>query len=319
MDAIIPPNGSTQPIVVEDRHRHAMPNVHVDVHDRRHDDCASTVRDMGIAELDAIQQNGYHNMNDTNRVGDRVSAGIERAGYHNSAEVNRVGDSLHGAAERVAFAQLNETARQGDKNVVETNRNGERNLNETSRQGDKNVVETNRNGDKVSSQVSFYGVHNLEAIKDTFAALRKDILEGDCNIKDRLADGFKDGLLQAANNTAALNQAICSSTKELLLQACDNHKDSQVAATSNFKDLLIEGFKNTAAVKDAIAQSAKEAAECCCETKELIRAQAQKTDDLVRDIDRDRIRDRNIELREELSVLRMRAGLTPPLVAAAAL
>lgn len=297
MDAIIPQPGSNQPIVVEDRHhRHSQPShVHVDVHDKRHDDCASTVRDMGIAELDAIQQNGYHNMNETNRVGDRLSA----------------------AAERAAFANLNEISRQGDKNVVETNRNGDKNVFETNRNGDKNVIETNRNGDKVSEKVGFYGLHNLEAIKDTFASLRKDILVGDCEIKDRMGDGFKDSLLQAAQNTAAINQAICSSTKELLMQACENAKDSQVAAVSNFKDLLIQGAHNTAALQATAAANAAAAAECCCETKELIRSQAQKTDDLVRDIDRDNLREKVNSLKEELAVLRMRASLAPPLVGAA--
>jgi hypothetical protein len=152
----------------------------------------------------------------------------------------------------------------------------------------------------------------------------KDILlqaaTNTASIKEALCDDVKDLLLQGCNNTEKVMSQSANQFKDLLLQNADIAKDAAVAAALNAKDaeisrtinakdaalaaavnyerLSAQGDKNTCAIQAAIA-------ECCCEQKEL-----------VRELDKDRIRDELAKTREELIALRVRSTLLPPLVGA---
>lgn len=287
MDAIIPPNGSTQPIVIDDNHRRAH--------------CKSDaplITDMGLAEIDNTTKVGYHNSAEIHRTANHAAATAERLGLaelqaidrgtnYAAAEINRTGDNLSADLQRMGLTGLSALERNADRLQASIERHGFNNADKT----------------------SFYGTKNFEATKDAEFALRKDILQGNCDIKDKIASNFRDSLLQAANNTAALQSHLTVGFKDGVIEAEKIAAAAQLAMATNTAALQATAAANAAA-------AAMQLAECCCEIKGLVKDTAQKTEDLVRDLDKERIRDQLQHAREELTALRLRASLTPPLVPA---
>ena len=139
---------------------------------------------------------------------------------------------------------------------------------------------------------------NFRSTTERFANLKdvvvdgiKETLKGDgllgqyvANASKDAAVGFKDGLV-----TAYQVEGRASTQAEKLAAA------NILATTIGFKDGLIDSSKNAAAValQNAINQAATLAAiaECCCETKELIREQNGQTRDLINANEQARLRD----------------------------
>jgi len=75
-----------------------------------------------------------------------------------------------------------------------------------------------------------------------------------------------------------------------------------VALVQGFKDSRYDAAVNTAAVQAAIAA-------CCCEVKELVRAQAADTQLLIRTIESDRVRDQLATANSEITMLKLKLAL----------
>lgn len=99
------------------------------------------------------------------------------------------------------------------------------------------------------------------------------------------------GILESAKNAAALNVQIAASSAAFGAQAAANQQASMMYANSNASAAVLLATQNAAALAAQIA-------ECCCETKELIRA-----------TDAQRIRDELALLQTQFMMVT--GGLTP--------
>lgn len=142
----------------------------------------------------------------------------------------------------------------------------------------------------------------LSAVKDCCCDIEKEIAEA----RAESAKYFRDVQLQACKDADEVKSVVYQQTKNL-------EKDIVVG----FKDQLIVGgqwqaatqlaFKEQALLSRELAcQASKELAECCCELKELIRADGQSTRDLINANEKDALRERNQELVAKLAALEAR-------------
>lgn len=99
------------------------------------------------------------------------------------------------------------------------------------------------------------------------------------------------GVLESAKNAAALNVQLAASSAALAQQAAANQQAAMMYANSNASAGVLLATQNQAALAAQIA-------ECCCETKELIRS-----------IDAQRIRDELALLQTQFMMVT--GGLTP--------
>jgi hypothetical protein len=160
------------------------------------------------------------------------------------------------------------------------------------------------------------------------------------SIKEVSHMGFRDGLLQASNNQAAIQQSVasgfCAVEREVLgmkgsieLQAANNKASLELEAAKNKAALELDAAKNLASVQMTATINAKDAAmtasinhasllqkiaECCCEQKALVIEKSSKTDDLIRQLQIENLRDSRESEHVELVALRLRASLVPALV-----
>lgn len=104
-------------------------------------------------------------------------------------------------------------------------------------------------------------------------------------------------------------EATKDSYAAIQLEAAKNHAKAQQDLIETKYQLQLEAQKNTSILAAQIA-------ECCCENKMLIIEKAASTDNLIRKLDENRVRDELSRVYTDLSNLRMRATLPPPLVGA---
>ena len=120
--------------------------------------------------------------------------------------------------------------------------------------------------------------------------------------------GMKGSIeLQAANNKASLELEAAKNKAALELDAAKNLASVQMTATINAKDAAMTASINHASLLQKIA-------ECCCEQKALVIEKSSKTDDLIRQLQIENLRDSRESEHVELVALRLRASLVPALV-----
>lgn len=254
----------------------------------------STVTDMGIAGINA-----------TENVGLAADATAQRGFNH-----------VDGTAQRMAIAELDAIGRVGDdvcdssrdimrdlhgmdnhlSGVVE--RHGLHNNDSIERSSDKTQGVVQSEAHRTQDELEKFGFRELDAINSAEKYLFAGMTQ---NAKETLLEFERTKLLINAN------------AKDALLQACGNAKDAALAA----RDLMHQADKNTAAIQlEAFRHKeelARQIAECCCEQKALTLETSHATQDLIRKLDEQRIRDELAKTREELIALRVRATLAPPL------
>lgn len=144
-----------------------------------------------------------------------------------------------------------------------------------------------------------------DVTKDSFAQSQKQVSDA----ATATLVGFKDlqaltyqvegrSLLEAAKNTNNLaNQA----TSNFNLISVQNEKiaaAAQLEAQKNAAAAQLEAQKNAASI-------AAQLAECCCELKELIRCEGQKTRELINEQEVDRLRERASKAENQLALLQL--------------
>lgn len=140
--------------------------------------------------------------------------------------------------------------------------------------------------------------HTVEEMQESFYSAQKQV-----------SDFYSASLLEAAKNAAALSVQSQKESSDLGDQATSNFNASavqavnianlaSVQATSNFNALSLQGVVNAAAValqnQTLASAAAAQAAECCCELKEAIGFDGQKTRDLINSITQQDLRDRAV-------------------------
>ncbi len=282
--------------------------------------------------LDAVNSHGINGVQTTQNVGLAVGATAERGFQH--------ADST---AQRMAVAELDAIDKVGNE-VCDSSRDIMRDIHAADnhlsggveRIGLYNAGVTEREAHRTQAEVERFGLSELESIRSAEKYLFAGMSE---NAKDILlfnANEFQRVKLQAAENTASIKQQQCDDVKQILLQNCHDTEKLASQSASHFKDLLLQGCgnakdaalaardlmhqadKNTSAIQlEAFRHKeelARQIAECCCEQKALTLETSHKTQDLIRGLDEQRVRDELAKTREELIALRVRATLTPPLV-----
>lgn len=227
-------------------------------------------------------------------VGLESIASSHRAGLAAEASSQRGFNHADGTAQRMAVAELGAIDRVGG-DVCDSSRDIMRDIHHASNHVSSSVE---RSADKTQAEVERFGLSELEAIRDS----EKYLFAG-------MSQNAKEALLEFERTKLLIN----SNAKDALLQAANNAKDAALAACN----LQHQADKNTAAIQlEAFRHKeelARQIAECCCEQKALTIEKAAQTQDLIRESDKERLRDERDKLREELIALRVRATLPPPL------
>lgn len=248
----------------------------------------STVTDLGIAGINA-----------TENVGLAADATAQRGFNH-----------ADGTAQRMAIAELDAIGRVGEEvcdssgDILRDIHNADNHLSgSVERMGLFNAGVTERNADKTQAEVERFGLSELEAIRGS----EKYLFAG-------MSANAREILLKSCADTSSIKEQSASQFKDLLLQNAQSAKEAALAACQ----LGHQADKNTAAIQlEAFRHKeelARQIAECCCEQKALTIEKASETQQLMRDFDKERIKDERDKLREELIALRIRSTLPPPLV-----
>lgn len=265
----------------------------------------SVIKDSRSDLLDAVH---------TNAILDAVNSN----GINNNQTAQEIGLAADATAQRMAIAELDAIGKVGG-DVCDSSRDIMRDIHQADnhvnssveRMGLFNAGVTERNADKTQAEVERFGLSELAAIN----ASEKYLFAG-------MSANARDILLKSCADTANIKDQSASQFKDLLLQNAENAKDSAVTACTNVKDLIILGDKHYAAIQiEALRNKedlARQMAECCCEQKALTLETSHATQDLIRKLDEQRVRDELAKTREELIALRLRASLTPTPVAAIA-
>ena len=148
------------------------------------------------------------------------------------------------------------------------------------RNGSANINATERSTNELSNLIT-HGTGEIKTAQQAIAGeTRKQISENHAEVittsKDILINENKNTgkiLLQASNNAGKGELDIASVKTKLELQAAKNAADIQLEALKN---------------KNSISA---QLAECCCELKQIVQSAAQTTQQVIQEIENNRIRD----------------------------
>lgn len=196
------------------------------------------------------------------------------------------------------FAEVRrDVAEEGSKNVVATKDGKYESVLATTTSGSAGVLATKESRFDVMqgltagfSAQALASCHSDEENKEDFFNVQKQISDSAYATQG----GFKD--------LTSLNYQI---EGRALLEAAKNAAALAVQADKNWSATNLQAQVNSAAstllATQIAAQAAKEAAECCCELKERIGEEGQKTRDLINSIQASDLRDRAAKAENALS------------------
>jgi hypothetical protein len=220
-------------------------------------------------------------------------------GLEGMASSQRIGLDAGSRAERIGLAELGAIDRVGG-DVCDSSRDIMRDIHSA---GNHVSATVERTSDRTQAGVERFGLSELEAVRDS----ERYLFAG-------MSANAREILLKSCADTSSIKDQSALQFKDLLLQSAANAKDAVIAAC----DLKHQAAQNTAAIQlEAFRHKeelARQIAECCCEQKALTLEASHATQALIRESDKERLRDERDKLREELIALRVRATLPPPLV-----
>lgn len=258
--------------------------------DRGDCDKFMSLADRVSTSSENIMNNDNMNSHDSGARAERVGfAGIDHTNQ-NGAEARLVTNS-NGSEARLA------TNSNGAEGRSVTEKFGFSNLDATHKEGFETRENIDRFGLRNSDAIQFFGLKNLEATKDSLKDLLISTKDDLKNVLISQKDDIKDLLISNKNDFKDVLLKNCQVEKDMLLQ----FKDAQLIAMQNKADLSAQ------------------IAECCCENKQLIMERSNHTDELIRKLDEQRVRDELAKTREELIALKIRSTIVPLPVAATAI
>lgn len=234
-------------------------------------------------------QHRTHHKDHTPIILDRISTATENVMNNDNSNAH----SALATAERLGLAGVASTERNG----AEGRDNTDRNSMEARLAQREEHHETRSEIRRTEDAIERFGLTNLTATKDGLKDLIISMKDDLKNVLISQKDDIKDLLISNKNDF-----------KDVLLKSCQVEKD----ALLQFKDAQLIAMQNK-------ADLAREIAECCCENKELIRAEADRTRELMRSLDEGNLRDKLRLAQEELIAVRLRSTLVPLPTAAVSL
>jgi hypothetical protein len=213
------------------------------------------------------------------------AAQAERLSLENLNKIDSDTQNVDETVQRFGFANLNATGKEGSEGRGETERFGFQNLGATQRASDLGVTAA----DAARSASETYGYRGVVATKDA----EKDVLESICRSTAGLSaaareilmgqqGGFKDVLLQAAQNTQQIQMSMCADTKEILLQACNDTASIKTQSANEFKDVLLQAASNTGHIREDVAHGVKDIQlQACADTDSIKSKSADQFKDLL--------------------------------------
>jgi len=281
------------------------------------------IQSSAVSNRDAIDRNGINAVNTTNTASAQIQAEVEQFGLLNSAATQASADRNNDATSRFGLYNSDRTVNEGQRNFGAV------------KDSTREILVSQTGGFKDGLLQNSQDTAAINAnVTASAAAVALQNANNTSNIILSQTIGYKDGLLQASSNTSSLQASIasgvCGIEKELAfikgsieLQAANNRASIELDAAKNLAQIQLSA---TIHAKDAALTAAQNAsmlaqkiAECCCENKALILESSNKTDNLVRSLEENRLRDARQREHEELVALRLRSSLCPPPVAAVSL
>lgn len=224
---------------------------------------------------DAYRDNRYGTNLDTLILANQMSAGHQHIGDKiHTASVNGIKETADAARDTVDAVR---------DSISATNQLGNINLQSTERTASETRSAVERNGGETRSSVERNGGETRHAIDVAsnqiardFAGVHRDI----CQTRQEMATGFGNVQLEACKQHAAIQLEMCKQHAELARQ-----------------------------IDARAAEAAKQLAECCCATKELVRAENSATRQLIQNNALDDCRRRESALQNDLNLLKLSAQI----------
>lgn len=278
IDVMVPPvNGQPGFVVNDAHHQHQSRGYTRDNCDEFMTlaDRVSTASENVMANDNA---NAHHASSTAERLGLASMANTDTNGAEARLVTNQNGVDVRGSVERNGAEGRGNTDRNGLEGRSVTERFGFANLEATRKEGHETREDVDKFGFRTQDAVERYGLKNLEATKDSLKDLLISTKDDLKNVLISQKDDIKDLLISNKNDF-----------RDVLLKSCQVEKDMLL----QFKDAQLVAMENKAALQAQIA-------ECCCEQKELTRAEGSATRDLIRAENETRLRDKIAHLQQQL-------------------
>jgi len=185
-----------------------------------------------------------------------------------------------------------------------TNRNGQQNQEATYRTSSQTLQAVERNGgecrqttERTSAELRNIVANCCSDLKTGQKENLKEILLRSCETDSKLLQGFGETRLD-----------LCKVENKLERQAADNSATIRLELCKTADELAREALKNKAELSAQMEM-------CCCDLKQKIDARANETNQLIRQLETDRIRDELAAAQQENLILRLGGGVIPPISA----
>lgn len=312
---VIPNGCATMPTIISsdraergDRwERHERDHKEVEIMAAIKDAQASLERSTGIHYADTVKT-----IKDS-------EANLDRAG----------GDRFMQTVQDIKDAEARLERSSGDRfmQVIQDVKDAETRLDKS---GGDRFIQTIQDIKDAAKDVALSGAHNVEVTKEgNFQTERSQ-----SQTRELVAAGFKDLAVEVCEGFDEVKGLVERDTKEILVNQLKEFAQADKTACHNQTMTLLQ-FKEQALLSDRhaasqallserlaakqellseklAAQAAAQAAECCCEIKELIRTDGDRTRALVNEQEVQRLRDR--ALKAEAGLAAFFAAKVPPTV-----
>lgn len=263
-----------------------------------------------IKEVADGTREGIKETSDASRVIIKENADGTRAGIKETADASRMGLKETSDGTRFVLKEVCDASRDGISATTSEGRAGVAATTDSTWKVSKDVRDEGRSvhaavhevdeavcelGKLVSGEARFLS----KAIADMNVEIAEASAEGQltteraanglrnavdasfANTQNLLINGFKDGRYDAAANTASIQLEAAKNASAIALAQCTNTAAIQLEAAKNAAAAALASCQNTAAI---LAAQEK----CCCELKELVRAEGASGRDLQRAIESSR-------------------------------
>lgn len=245
---------------------------------------AGTIGAVKDAQADLERSGGLHFAGTLEAVKD-AQADLERSGGLHYADTVKTVKDVEAQSERSAGSRYADT--------VKTVKDAESTLERASaltrdvvRQAELAVEQSKAKIIDVLRDVELEQCKGFDNVKEEVQDARKELLF-------HQVTGFKDNLIEFKNTQNLMHQLAAAAEKT----ACQN----QMQTLLQFKD-------QTLLAEKIAAQASRELAECCCEIRQEIAADGQKTRDLVNQQEVDRLRERASKAEQALALINLQIG-----------
>lgn len=237
------------------------------------------------AEADLERSSGLHYADTVKTIKDS-EGNIERELGRDYADTVKTIKDVEAQLDRASGNRYADTVKTL-KDVESTLERSEGLTRDVVRQAELAVERTREKIVDVIRQAELESCKEFDTVRHTVEKAEKDILVHQIS-------GFKDTVIEFQKTHNLMNQLAAAAEKT----ACQN----QMQTLLQFKDQALLSEK-------LAAQASRELAECCCEMKELVRADGQKTRDLINSQEVDRLRERANKAEQQLTLLQLGIGV----------